>query len=138
GASHSTLKTQWRDDIDSGRIRVLVQFGLKPLPELKGAAHIYDYAKTPEMRAIFDIAFGPHVLRRPVIAPPGVHAVRASALRAAVTAAMLDPELIADLDKLGLAITPSSGTEVAALVGRFAAMPQAVIEKATAGLHERR
>ena len=41
GPSHSTLKTQWKDDIDSGRIRVLVQFGLKKLADLQGRrAHL--------------------------------------------------------------------------------------------------
>ena len=93
GPSHSTLKTQWKDDIDSGRIRALVQFGLKKLPDLKDAAHIYDYAKSNEDREIFDVAFGPHVLGRPVIAPPGVPADRANALRAAFMRTMQDPEL---------------------------------------------
>ena len=138
GPSHSTLKTQWKDDIDSGRIRVLVQFGLKPLPELRDAAHIYDYAKTSELREVFDVAFGPHVLGRPVIAPPGVPPDRARALRAAFMATMRDPELLAELERLGLAIAPASGAEVEALVARFASFPKAVIEKATAGLHEKR
>jgi len=138
GASHSTLKTQWKDDIESGRIRVLVQFGLKPHPDLAGAAHIYDYATTPELREIFDVAFGPHVLGRPLIAPPGVPPERALALRAAFTAAMRDPQLLAEVDRLGMAIAPSSGAQVAALVARFASVPKHIIEKAAAGLHERR
>ena len=116
GPSHSTLKTQWKDDIDSGRIRVLVQFGLKKLPDLKDAAHIYDYAKSNEDREVFDVAFGPHVLGRPVIAPPGVPADRANALRAAFMRTMQDAELLAETSKLGLEIRPSSGKEVEALV----------------------
>jgi len=135
GPSYSTLRTQWKDDIDSGRIRVLVQFGLQPMPELKGAAHIYDYATTPELREIFDIAFGPHVIGRPVIAPPGVPAERMKALRDAFMATMAEADLRAEFAKLGLAITPSSGESIAALVARFAAIPKRVIEKATAGLH---
>lgn len=138
GPSHSTLKTQWKNDIDSGRIRALVQFGLKKLPDLKGAAHIYDYAKSDDDRAVFDVAFGPHVLGRPVIAPPGVPADRVQALRAAFEKTMQDPELLAETAKLGLEIRPSSGVEVAALVARFASFPKSVIERATAGLHERR
>lgn len=138
GPSHSTLKTQWKDDIDSGRIRALVQFGLRKLPDLQGAAHIYDYAKSPDDRATFDVAFGPHVLGRPVIAPPGVPADRAQALRAAFQRTMQDPELLAETAKLGLEVRPASGTEVEALVARFASFPKSVIERATAGLHERR
>jgi hypothetical protein len=117
---------------------VLAQFGLKKLPELKDAAHIYDYAKSDDDRAIFDVAFGPHVLGRPVIGPPGIPADRAQALRAAFERTMQDPELTAETAKLGLEVRPSSGTEVEALVARFASFPKSVIERATAGLHERR
>jgi tripartite-type tricarboxylate transporter receptor subunit TctC len=138
GPSHSTLKTQWKDDIDSGRIRVLVQFGLKKHPDLKGAAHIYDYAKSNEDREVFDVAFGPHVLGRPVIAPPDVPADRANALRAAFMRTMQDAQLLAETSKLGLTIRPSSGKEVEALVARFASFPKSVIERATAALHEKK
>jgi tripartite-type tricarboxylate transporter receptor subunit TctC len=138
GPSHSTLKTQWKDDIDSGRIRPLVQFGLRKLPDLDGAAHIYDYAKSNEDRELFDVAFGPHVLGRPVLAPPGVPAERAGALRAAFVRTMHDPELLAETAKLGLEIRSSSGAEVEALVSRFASFPKSLVERATAGMHERK
>ncbi|MCC6887145.1 MAG: hypothetical protein IT536_01195 [Hyphomicrobiales bacterium] len=138
GPSHSTLMTQWRDDIDSGRVRVLVQFGLRKLPELKGAAHIYDYAKTEREREIFDVAFGPHVLGRPVLGPPGIPAERTQALRTAFQRTLQDPELLAEMAKLKLAVRPASGAEVEALVARFAALPKEVIERASAGLHEQR
>ncbi|MBX9777833.1 MAG: hypothetical protein K2Y71_25930 [Xanthobacteraceae bacterium] len=138
GPSHSTLKTQWKDDVDSGRIRVLVQFGLKKLADLKDAAHIYDYARSNEDREVFDVAFGPHVLGRPVLAPPGVPADRAAALRAAFMRTMQDAELLAETAKLGLEVRPASGPEVEALVARFASFPKSVIERATAGLHEKR
>ncbi len=138
GPSHSTLKTQWKDDIDSGRIRALVQFGLKKLPDLADAAHVYDYAKSNEDREVFDVAFGPHVLGRPVIAPPGVPAERANALRAAFMRTMQDTELLAETAKLGLTVRPASGQEIEALVARFAAVPKSVIERANAGLYERK
>jgi tripartite-type tricarboxylate transporter receptor subunit TctC len=138
GPSHSTLKTQWKDDIDSGRIRPLVQFGLNKLADLKDAAHIYDYAKSKEDREVFDVAFGPHVLGRPVLAPPGVPADRAAALRTAFIRTMQDAELLAETSKLGLEIRPASGAEVEALVARFASFPKSVIDRATAGMHEKR
>jgi tripartite-type tricarboxylate transporter receptor subunit TctC len=138
GPSHSTLKTQWKDDIDSGRIRVLVQFGLNKLPDLADAAHIYDYAASAEEREVFDVAFGPHVLGRPVIAPPGVPRDRAEALRTALMRTMQDAELLAETAKLGLEVRPASGKDVEALVARFASFPKHVIDRATAGMHERR
>ena len=101
-----------------------MQFGLKKLPDLKDAAHIYDYAKSSEDREIFDVAFGPHVLGRPVIAPPGVPADRADAMRAAFMRTMQDAELLAETAKLGLEVRPSSGAEVEALVGALRIVPE--------------
>jgi tripartite-type tricarboxylate transporter receptor subunit TctC len=140
GPSHSTLKTQWKAEIDSGQIRALVQFGLTKLvdPDLKDAAHIYDYATTPELREIFDVAFGPHILGRPLLAPPGLPADRAQALRTAFMSTMQDPEVLAEVHKAGLELAPSSGEEVEKLVARFAAVPKSVIAKAHAGMHEKR
>jgi tripartite-type tricarboxylate transporter receptor subunit TctC len=137
GMSHSTLKTQWKDDIDKGRVRALVQFGLTKAADMPDVAHIYDYAKTAQDRALFDVAFGTHVLGRPLLAPPGVPINRVRTLRTAFMAAMRDPELIAEVEKLGLSITPSSGDDVEALIARFAALPKDVIAKATAALHEK-
>jgi tripartite-type tricarboxylate transporter receptor subunit TctC len=140
GPSHSTLKTQWRSEIDSGQVRALVQFGLAKLddPDLKHAAHIYDYATTPELREIFDVAFGPHILGRPLLAPPGLTADRAQALRTAFMATMRDPHFLAEVHKAGLDIVPSSGTEVEKLIARFASVPKSVIAKAHAGMHEKK
>lgn len=138
GASHSTLRTQWRDEIDNGRIRVLVQFGLRKLPELKDAAHIYDYAKSDQDRTVFDLAFGPHVLGRPVMAPPDVPADRVQALRAAFARAMDDPELLAEMRKFGLEVRPAPGNAVEALVAQFASAPRSVIERVAAGMNEKR
>jgi tripartite-type tricarboxylate transporter receptor subunit TctC len=136
--SHSTLKTQWKAEIESGQVKSIVQFGLRRSPDLPGVAHIYDYAKSAEQRQIFDVAFGQHVLGRPLVAPPGIPAERARALRAAFTMAVKDSALRAEMTKAGLAIVPSSGEEVEALVARFAATPKDIIAKATAGLHATR
>ena len=78
GPSHSTLKTQWKDDIDSGRIRALVQFGLKKLPDLQGRrAHL----RLCEVeRGLARSSTSPSVRMCSAarcIAPPGVPADRA-------------------------------------------------------------
>ena len=137
GPSVSTLKTQWKDEMKSGRFRPIVQFGLKKSPDLPGVPSIYDFAKSDADRAVFDIAFGTHALGRPLLAPPGVAPERVQALRAAFTKTMQDPDYLADIQKLGLATITSSGEEAEALVHRFFSYPKSVIEKAHAGLHEK-
>jgi len=137
GPSVSTLKTQWKDDLANGRIRPIIQFATKTSPDLPDVPSIYRFAKSAADREVFDIAFGTHVLGRPLIAPPGVPAERVRALRAAFMRTMQDPDYLAEIGKLGLATTPSSGEEADALVRRFFAYPRSVIDKALAGLHEK-
>jgi tripartite-type tricarboxylate transporter receptor subunit TctC len=135
GVSLSTLKSQWRDDLQSGRVRPIIQFALKKSPELAGAAHVYDYAKTAEDLEVFDIAFGLHVLGRPVLAPPGLDAERFRAIRGAFMKTAQHPDFVAEAEKLGLSLAPSSGEEVERLVARFFSYSPSVIEKARAGVH---
>ena len=130
GLSRSTQQTQWRDEIDAGRIKPIVQFGRKPHPGLAGVAHAYAYAKTDEDRQVFDLIFGATSLGRPMAAPPAVPAARVMALRAAFTAAMNDPKFKADADQARLDISPISGEELQALVARFFASPKAVVDRA--------
>jgi tripartite-type tricarboxylate transporter receptor subunit TctC len=135
GVSLSTLKSQWRDDLQSGRVRPIIQFSLKKSPELPGVAHVYDHAKSAEDLQLFDLSFGLHVLGRPVLAPPGLPAERSRALREAFLKTVQHPDFVADMDKLGLSLTPSSGEEVERLVVRFFSYSPSVIEKARAGVH---
>jgi tripartite-type tricarboxylate transporter receptor subunit TctC len=137
GPSVSTLKTQWKDEMASGRIRPIVQFGIKKSPDLPGVPGIYDYAKSAADREVFDIAFGTHALGRPLLAPPDVAPDRVRALRVAFDKTMQDPDYLADIGKLGLATITSSGEEAEALVRRFFGYPKSVIENAHAGLHEK-
>jgi tripartite-type tricarboxylate transporter receptor subunit TctC len=137
GPSVSTLKTQWKDEMTSGRIRPIVQFGLKKSPDLPGVPGIYDFAKSDADRQVFDIAFGIHALGRPLLAPPDVPPERVQALRAAFSKTMEDAEYRGDIQKLGLATITSSGEEAEALVRRFFGYPKGVIEQARAGLHEK-
>jgi tripartite-type tricarboxylate transporter receptor subunit TctC len=135
GVSLSTLKSQWKDDLQSGRAKPIIQFALKKSAELPGVAHVYDYAKSPEDRELFDIAFGLHVLGRPVLGPPALPAERLQAVRAAFMKTVQNPEFIADVEKAGLSLTPSSGEEVETLVARFFSYPPSIIERARAGVH---
>jgi len=137
GPSVSTLKTQWKDDIASGRVRPIIQFSIKTSPDLPGVPSIYHFAKSDADREVFDIAFGTHVLGRPLIAPPGVPAERVRTLRDAFMRTMSDPEYLTEIGKLGLTTIPSSGEEAETLVRRFFTYPKSVIDKAMAGLHEK-
>jgi tripartite-type tricarboxylate transporter receptor subunit TctC len=134
GMALSSLKSQHASEYRSGELRPIVQLAIEKNPELPGVAHIYDYAKNEEMRQIFDLVFGPHIIGRPVLAPPALPADRKAALRAAFMATMADPAFRADAQKMKLDITPSDGEWVERLFAKFFGYPKPVVQKAIAAM----
>jgi tripartite-type tricarboxylate transporter receptor subunit TctC len=135
--SLSLLKTQLAGDVEAGRIRPIVQLGIKKSRDLPDVAHIYDYAKSDDDRAVFDLIFGRQVLGRPVLAPPGLPADIVTALRTAFMDTMRDGEFLAEAAKLKMDIEPSSGAEVEAMLVRFLSYPKSAIAKAEEVTRER-
>lgn len=130
GISLSTARTQYREAFDSGELLMTLQLGLEPHPDLKTIPHVYEYAKTDEERQVFDLIFGAQGLGRSFVAPPGVASERVAVLRAAFEAAMKDPDLIAEADKVQLDLRPQTGADVQAFVQRVYSAPRAVAERA--------
>ena len=137
GMSLSTLQTQWKDAIASGSIRTILQFGPKRHAELGAVPTIYEFARNDDDRALFDLAFGRHILGRPVMAPPVVPAERAAALRAAFAATVRDPDFLAEAQRLKLPVETSSGEEVTAMIRKFFAYPKPLVERAAAAIREK-
>ena len=129
GMPMSTLRAQWSDMLDSGRLKPLIQLS-GPKGALPGVVHVYDRARSEEDRQVFDLIFGILRLGKPFAAPPGVPVERVKALRDAFAAAMKDPELLADAARQKLDISPASGEEVAAFIARIYRSPPAVVERA--------
>ncbi len=129
GLTWSTIKSFWKDELDAGRVKPVLQTSARRQADLAGVAHIDDYVKAEDTRQMLDLIFGTMVLGRVFAAPPGVPADRALALRAAFMAAMRDKELLADATKTHIDIIASSGEEVEAMVKRFHAVPPAIVER---------
>ncbi len=131
----STLKSVRRDDWKSGRLIVVVQVGLKKVPELKGVPHIYDYAKSPEDRKVMELIYSRVTLGRPFAAPPAQPKARTEALRTAFMATMTDPAFIKSASgRRKLNIDPMSGAEVDKLIARFMSYPKDVVARARAAM----
>ena len=134
GISLSALKTVYSADYKSGRLVPILQVGINKHPELKGVAHLYDYAKNDEDRGVFDLVFGRYVLGRPVMAPPGVSPEKTKMLRAAFMETMKDPQFLADAEKLHIEIQATDGEEVEKIVKRFFSYPKNVTTRAVAAM----
>jgi len=108
----------------------MLALGRERHPDLAGIPHVYDYAKTPEDRQVFDLIFGLQAIGRPFAAPPGIPAERAAALRSAFMAMTKDERFLAEAQKLSLDVSPSTGESVQEFVTRIYASPKAIVDRA--------
>jgi tripartite-type tricarboxylate transporter receptor subunit TctC len=126
----STLLSFWKDDLDSGAFRPILQLSGKRHPVLAGVPHVNDYVKTEDDRQVFGLIFGSQELGRPFLAPPGLPAERVRALRTAFMTTMNDPEFLADAARTQIDVSPATGEEVEALIARLSTSSPTVVERA--------
>lgn len=111
-------------------VRVLLQFGRTMrhplLPDVPLATEL-----TRDKDALDIIAFteAPLHMALPFLAPAGIPADRASALKTAFMAMVKDREFLADAERSKLDITPIDGDQVRAIIASMAATPRTVIER---------
>ena len=134
GLPLSTVKTEWKDDYNSGRFKIVLQLGRDRSPVLAGVPHVYDYVKSDEDRQVFDLIFGLQAIGRPFAAPPDVPADRTKALRTAFMAMTKDAGFLAESAKMSLDVSPSTGEDVQAFVTRIYAYPPKIVERAKEAL----
>jgi tripartite-type tricarboxylate transporter receptor subunit TctC len=132
GISFDTLQSLNADWLRDKKVRMLVQIGLDKLPELAGVPSVFDLTASEEQRQIWALWAAPLKMGRPFFAPPGMSAERVNVLRRAFDATVADRELRAEAAKMNLAIEPSTGEQVVALLRQIYATPKAVVEKAAA------
>lgn len=130
GLPISTLKTEWRSELQTNSFKMLLQLGLEKNSELLDVPLVYEYAKDADDRYVFDLIFGIQAVGRIFVAPPGTPVNRVKALQAAFMTTMSDPEFLADAAKMDLNLKPSSGEDARLLVKRFYASPKAAIDRA--------
>ena len=126
----STLKSFWRDELESGNFKPILQLSGKKSAELAGVPHVDDYAKTEEDRQLFGLIFGAQSLGRIFGSPPEMPPERMQALRQAFMATMADQQFLAEAKTTQIDIVPNTGEEVAALIARYSATPKPVVERA--------
>jgi tripartite-type tricarboxylate transporter receptor subunit TctC len=131
GFSWSSFKAQRPDWLKSGFVRVIVQEHDKGNPEITamGVPVAVDFATSDENRRIMELVYSAETFGRPYMLAPGVPADRVAALRKAFLDAMHDPELLADAQRIGIAIDPISGEELQALAAKIFATPPDFVER---------
>ncbi|MBM3607271.1 MAG: hypothetical protein FJX29_02290 [Alphaproteobacteria bacterium] len=117
-------------------VRVLLQQTIKTDPDLDkmGVPASLSFAKTPEQRAMLELAYAQGVFTRPFMAAPEVPAARVKILRDAFAKTLTDPQALAEAGKQRLVLSGMSGEELQAMVRRLYALDPALHEKTRAAL----
>ena len=132
GASSGIMRGQVGPWIADGKVKVILQMGLRPDPAFPGAALVTDLARNDADRQILDLLFAQQVISYPFLAPPGVPAERVRAFRDAFDEAMKDPDFLADARRANLAVNPVSGADIDALLERVEKTPTDILARASA------
>jgi len=130
GWSWSSVKATHGSWIAEKKLNILVQLSLQKHPELPDVPLIIDLAKTDEERQILRLIFARQVMGRPFLAPPGIPADRAEALRKAFMETLTDPAFMADAEKAQLEVNPVAGDDLQKLVAEIYRTPPEVAKKA--------
>ena len=130
GLFGSSIMSQWRNEVESGKLKLVIQMGAQKSKQFGDVPSVFDYAKTDEDRQILEIHFHQQLLSRPFAFPPNVPADRLKTMRASFMATMKDSAFLADAKKVGLDIDPVTGEEIETALKRFASFPPQVLNKA--------
>ena len=111
-------------------VRVLLQFGRKTrhplLPDVPLASEL---TKDPAALSVIAFTEAPLHMALPFLAPAGIPADRAAALRASFMAMVRDKDFLADAERAKLDITPIDGNAVRDIIVKMAATPKDVIAR---------
>ena len=123
-----TIKIMWRQGLDVGNTKVLIQMLPKRHPDLPDVPNALELAKTEDARQLIKIGIvDPATMVRALSLPPGTPKDRVKILRDAFMATIKDPQFLAEAKTAKLDLNPMSGDEVEKIVhGFFALEPRAV------------
>ena len=129
GYSWAAARTGSGEMLRTGKLKNILQLGLRKHPDLQDLPLIMDLVKTENDRQVLELVFARQAMGRPFVAPPGTPQSIVATLRAAFMTTMKDPELLAVAKKLDLEVSPMTGEDVQALVQRLHNFPKSVINE---------
>lgn len=122
-----------------GVARVIAQESMTGHPDFNrlGVPLAIDFARTEEQRQMMSLLYEELLFSRPYVMAPGAPVERVAAVRRAVSAALADPELLADAAKMNLEIAdPLSGEAIQSIISRMYATPADIIERTRRAMKE--
>jgi tripartite-type tricarboxylate transporter receptor subunit TctC len=132
GYSWGVARAGNKDDLASGRLKIVMQLGLEKHKDLPDVPMLDEFVSKAEDRQVLELIFSRQAMGRPLVAPPGLDARVAHLLQQAFADAMHDPQLIAEGAKMDLELGFVPGGDVQAMVERLYQSAPDVIARAQA------
>jgi hypothetical protein len=129
-----SIRSQQANWVKEGKVRLLLQIGLRKEQELPSVPLVLDLAKDQQQRQALELIFASKTMGRPFTLPQDVPTERTVAIRAAFMSAARDRDFLADADKAKLDIQPITGQAVEELLRNAFASPPDVVEQAARAL----
>ena len=130
GAGYSGIKADFADWLRDGSIKIILQHGLKKLPDLPDVPLFVDQAKTPDERQMIEFMLAPEEMAKPFFAPPGIAPDRLDILRRAFDATMKDEAFLAAAAKANIAVLePLTGEDLTKAVRKVTSTPQNLTDR---------
>ena len=115
-----SIKSIWRQGLDSGNVAIVLQVNAKPHPELAKVPNAIDYAPNENGRQLLKFgAHDPAAVTRLYALAPGTPKDRVQMLRKAFAEVLQDSEFVADAKKSKLDTDPLTGEEVEIIVANL-------------------
>jgi tripartite-type tricarboxylate transporter receptor subunit TctC len=127
--SWTALKVAHPDWIRDKNVTVFVQFALNRHPELPDVPTAVDLARNDEERAILRAIMNATEVGTAFFTTPGAPPDRVTALRRAFDAAMKDPDLLSEAQKMRVGVSPLPGEELQKLVAEVSNLSPELLEK---------
>ena len=125
-----SIKSTWRQGLDSGDVAIILQVSTKPLPDLPRVPTTASLARTDEARQLINAGIMiPSEITRIYGLPPGTPADRVQTLRAAFAETMRDPEFLNDAKRSKLEIDPLGGEDLERAVQQLFKLDPTVVAK---------
>ena len=130
----NSLKATKPDWIAEKKIKILVQYGRKPSPELPDVPVARDLAKNDEDRMLIDAAMAPLEMGRPFVMAPNAAIENVKLMQTAMMATFKDPAFIDDAQKQQFEVdaSPKSGDDLLAIVAGVYNAPKSVRDRLVA------
>jgi tripartite-type tricarboxylate transporter receptor subunit TctC len=125
-----SIKVMWRQGLDAGDAKIVLQAVPKAVPDLPKVPVAIDLAKTEEARKLIQVGIHDTAsITRPYALPPGTPKDRVQMLRRAFRETMKDKDFLAEAIKSKLDVDPVSGEEVEKIVAGLFKLDSATIAK---------